>query len=190
VRSHEFRSPADAAAGDASGVLDDFPLHPGIPELPRVPSATVEAEPEAGEARDESGGAAAPLTLRWTAAAADAALVLLVTAAAILSARWATGRTPAPSGLVWAGAFLVLLSFFAVVPALVLFGRTVGMALADLTVRSETGAAGIDAAAASRRWIGTLATGVSAGVPLIWTAEDAQAPTPADRLSGRALTVD
>jgi hypothetical protein len=64
------------------------------------------------------------------------------------------------------------------------------MALADLTVRSETGAAGIDAAAASRRWIGTLATGVSAGVPLIWTAEDAQAPTPADRLSGRALTVD
>ena len=189
MRSHEFRSPADAAAGDASGVLDDFPLHPGIPELPRQTHAV--AEPETGEAaRPESGPAAAPLSSRWTAAAADAALVLLLTAAAILAARSATGRTPSVSGLVWAGAFLVFLSFFAVVPALVLFGKTVGMALADLSVRSDAGAAGIDAAAASRRWAGTLATGVSAGLPLIWTSADAQAPTPADRFSGRALTVD
>ena len=188
MRSHEFRSPADAAAGDASGVLDDFPLHPGIPELPRQTHAAVEAE--AGESRPESGPAAAPLSSRWTAAAADAALVLLLTAAAILAARSATGRTPSVSGLAWAGAFLVFLSFFAVVPALVLFGKTVGMALADLSVRSDADAAGIDAAAASRRWAGTLATGVSAGLPLIWTSADAQAPTPADRFSGRALTVD
>src|SRR5262249_13370731 len=85
---------------------------------------------------------------------------------------------------------LVFLSFFAVVPALVLFGRTVGMALADLSVRSEAGRAAIDASEAARRWIGTLATGLTAGLPLIWTASDSQAPTPADRLSGRALTID
>ena len=115
---------------------------------------------------------------------------VILSAVAILAARWVTGRTPAPAGIVWAGAFLVLLSFFAVVPALVLFGKTVGMALADLSVRSEAGAAGIDAREAAHRWLGTLATGLAAGLPLIWTARDAHAPTPADRLSGRALSVD
>ena len=187
MRSQEPRIPANEAAGDA-GVLEDFPLHPGIRELPFA--APAESNAEAGEAREESGPAAAPLSSRWAAAAADAAVVLLLTAAAILAARWATGRAPAAQGLVWAAAFLLFLSFFAVVPALMLFGRTVGMALAELSVRSESGASGIDAVAASRRWLGTLATGALAGLPLIWTAANAQAPTPADRLSGRALTVD
>ena len=148
------------------------------------------SEPEAAHADRRRRGAAAPLSPRWSAAAADAALVLLLTAIAILAARWVTGRTPAPAGILWAGAFLVLLSFFAVVPALVLFGKTVGMALAELSVRSEAGAAGIDAREAAHRWLGTLATGLAAGLPLIWTARDAHAPTPADRLSGRALSVD
>ena len=187
MRSHEPRIHAETDAAAEASVLRDFPLHPGIRELPF-------GAPTAGDA-EESGGpaaadAAAPLSSRWSAAAADAALVLLLTAIAILAARWVTGRTPGAAGILWAGAFLVLLSFFAVVPALVLFGKTVGMALADLSVRSEAGAAGIDAREAAHRWLGTLATGLAAGLPLIWTARDAHAPTPADRLSGRALSVD
>jgi hypothetical protein len=186
VSSQEPRIRADEPANDAGGVLEDFPLHPGIRELPLIAHGSVTA----GEERDEAVPSAAPLSSRAAAAAADAAVVLLVTAAAILAARWATGRTPTPAGLAWTAAFLLFLSFFAIVPALVLFGRTVGMALADLTVRAQSGAAGIDAADASRRWAGTLATGLFVGLPLIWTAADAQAPTPADRFSGRALTVD
>jgi len=187
VSSQEPRIRADEPANDAGGVLEDFPLHPGIRELPLIAHGSVAA---AAEARDEAGPSAAPLSSRAAAAAADAAVVLLLTAAAILAARWATGRTPTPAGLAWTAAFLVFLSFFAIVPPLVLFGRTVGMALADLAVRAESGSAGIDAAEASRRWAGTLATGLLVGLPLIWTAADAQAPTPADRFSGRALTVD
>jgi hypothetical protein len=188
LRSQEPR--IHEAAED--GALQDFPLHPGAQDV-RIAVAAPEPDPAAAtdsETRSTSTLAAAALSLRWTAAAADAALVLLLTAIAILAARWLTGRTPSAAGILWAAVFLVFLSFFAVVPALMLFGRTVGMALADLTVRSVEGAAGVDAAEASRRWIGTLATAATAGLPLIWTASDADAPTPADRLSGRALTVD
>jgi hypothetical protein len=183
----------DEPSGEGAGVLDDFPLHPGIRELPvSAPASASASVDETAEEPDASvaGAGAAPLAVRWTAAAADAALVLLLTAISILAARWATGRTPAPAGIAWAAAFLVFLSFFATVPALVLFGRTVGMALADLSVSAEDGASGLDASEAVRRWLGTLATGLSAGLPLLWTARDAQAPTPADRLSGRALAVD
>jgi hypothetical protein len=190
VRSQEPR--IHEAAED--GALQDFPLHPGAHDV-RIAVAAAAPDPDPApateaETRTTSIHSAAPLSSRWTAAAADAALVLLLTAIAILAARWLTGSTPSAAGILWAAAFLVFLSFFAVVPALMLFGRTVGMALADLTVRSEEGAAGVDAAEASRRWIGTLATAATAGLPLIWTASDADAPTPADRLSGRALTVD
>ena len=190
MRSHEPRIHAGTADAGEESALRDFPLHPGVSEPP-FPAPV--SGPVAGTATADStaeAGAAAPLSPRWSAAAADAALVLLLTAIAILAARWVTGRTPVPAGMVWAGAFLVFLSFFAVVPALVLFGKTIGMALAELSVRSEAGAAGIDAGDAARRWLGTLATGVAAGLPLIWTARDAHAPTPADRLSGRALSVD
>lgn len=186
MRSQEPR--IHDAAEDAG--LQDFPLQP---EATDVRAALASRAPEVEsvpESHAPAAHAAAPLSPRWTAAAADAALVLLLTAIAILAARWVTGRTPSASGILWAAAFLVFLSFFAVVPALVLFGRTVGMALADLSVRSDEGSAGVDAAEASRRWIGTLATAASAGLPLLFTASNADAPTPADRLSGRALTVD
>lgn len=188
MRSQEPRIRAETDGAEEATALRDFPLHPGVRELP-FGAPTPASEPEEAHGPGASSGAA-PLSPRWSAAAADTALVLLLTAIAILAARWVTGRTPAPAGIVWAGAFLVLLSFFAVVPALVLFGKTVGMALADLSVRSEAGAAGIDAREAAHRWLGTLATGLAAGLPLIWTARDAHAPTPADRLSGRALSVD
>jgi hypothetical protein len=185
VRSHEPRI-HDEPSHDGAAALQDFPLHPGIGELPAAAPAPLEEAP----AVDADAASAASLGARWTAAAADAALLLLLTALAILAARWATGRTPSLAGIGWAAGYLVFLSFFATVPALMLFGRTVGMAIADLSVRAEGGAAGVGAAEAVRRWLGTLATALTAGLPLVWTARDAHAPTPADRLSGRALSVD
>lgn len=162
--------------------LEDFPLHAGgTPEL-RLESAAAPA-PLATRA-------AAPLWARSTAAAADAAAVLLITALAILAARLVTGSSPGLPGIPWAVGFLVYLSFFATIPPLVLFGRTVGMAIADLSARPSATDGGMAAPAALRRWIGTLATAVSAGLPLLWTARNTAAPTPADRLSGHPLTLD
>jgi hypothetical protein len=124
-----------------------------------------------------------------SAAAADAAAVLLLTALAILAARLRTGAAPGPSGLLWVAAFVLFLSAVATVVPIVAFGRTIGMALADLTARSGAGA-GVPARAAFRRWLGTLATAATGGLLLFWTARDARAPTPADRLSGCALIGD
>lgn len=160
--------------------LDDFPLHGAAPGQaappPHAPAVSVPA--------------AAPLRVRWPAAAADAAAVLLLAASAILAARLVTGVSPRPAGIAWALGFVVYLSFFATVPPLVLFGKTVGMALAGLSAKPPSIGAGLSASAALRRWIGTAATAAAAGLPLLWTASSPDAPTPADRLSGRALTVD
>ncbi len=164
--------------------LDDFPLHGALPgEEPR--SAAPSAKPLA-----PSVSAAAPLGARWSAAAADAAAVLLLAGIAILAARIATGISPRLSGIAWALGFVAYLSFFATVPPLVLFGKTIGMALADLSATSPSGGAGLPAPAALRRWIGTAATAATAGLALLWTVSSPDAPTPADRLSGRALSVD
>jgi hypothetical protein len=115
---------------------------------------------------------------------------LLLTALAILAARLRTGATPGPSGLLWVGAFVVFLSAVATVVPIVAFGRTIGMALADLSARPGAGSPGVPAAAAFRRWVGTLATAATGGLLLFWTARDAQSPTPADRFSGCALIGD
>jgi hypothetical protein len=148
------------------------------------------APPSASESAQPAWSAAAPIAARWSAAAADAAAVLLIGALAILAARLATGASPRLPGIAWALGFLVYLSLFATVPPLVLFGKTVGMALAELSVRRDAGGSGLSAAAALRRWLGTLATAAGAGLPLLWTTRSPQAPTPADRLSGHPLTVD
>jgi hypothetical protein len=163
--------------------LDDFPLHGGArgDSFARL-SALEPAEP--------APPAAAPIAARWSAAAADAAAVLLIGALAILAARVATGTSPRLPGIAWTLGFLVYLSLFATVPPLILFGKTVGMALAELSVRPDTGGSGLSAAAALRRWLGTLATAAGAGLPLLWTGRSPQAPTPADRLSGHPLAVD
>ena len=171
---------ASSAAQTVSSPLDEFPLHGA------ASGRTVSSSPVSPALVR----AAAPLGLRWSAAAADAAALLLLAAIAILAARFATGASPRPSGIAWALGFVVYLSFFATVPPLMLFGKTVGMALADLSARPPSIGAGLSASAALRRWIGTAATAAGAGLPLLWTASSPDAPTPADRLSGRALTVD
>ena len=169
-------------------LLEDFPLHP-VPS--RAEEAALDTKPGAvpADPEREAGPAAAPLSPRLAAAAADAAAVLLLTALAILVARLRTGAVPGASGLVWVGVFVVFLSAVATIVPIVAFGRTIGMALADLTARSG-GSSGVPAAAAFRRWLGTLATAATGGLLLLWTARDADAPTPADRLSGCALIGD
>jgi len=164
--------------------LEDFPLQPdariesprAVPEAPRTAETAAAAGP-------------APMGARLASAAADLAAILLLAAVAILGARLLTGQSPRPSGVLWALGFLVYLSFFATVPPLVLFGRTVGMAIGELTARSE-GEAGIGAGAATRRWAGTLATAATAGLLLLWARQSPETPTPADRLSGRPLSLD
>jgi hypothetical protein len=171
-----------AATGPTES-FEDFPLRPetGLESLPEP-----DAAPPAEGARRAG---AATLGPRLTAAAADATVVLLLAALALLGARVLTGAVPRPSGVPWALAFVLYLSLFATVPPLVLFGRTVGMAIADLTARSGDDG-GMPAGAAVARWSGTLATAATAGLVLLWTRRDPERPTPADRFSGRPLALD
>lgn len=164
--------------------LDDFPIREGEPE----PLASPPVAEEPGSVR--TSGAVAPLAARGSAAAADAAAVLLIGALAILGARAATGRSPHLSGAGWVLGFLLLLSLCATVPALLLFGKTLGMALAEITTHSDGTGARVSAGAAFRRWLGTLATAATGGLALLWTARSPDAPTPADRLSGHPLTLE
>jgi RDD family len=162
--------------------FEDFPLQPEPgPEL-RPP------EPEE-PAPSRRADAAAALGPRLSAAAADFAVVLLLTALALLAARLRTGVAPRAGAIPWILGFLLYLSFFATVPPLVLFGRTIGMAISELTLRPGEGP-GISASAALRRWAGTLAVAATAGLILVWSGRDAERPTPADRFSGRSLSLD
>jgi hypothetical protein len=164
--------------------LGDFPLQDDFGAV--MPAALAAEEPEAPAGARR----AAPISARLTAAAADTATVLLLGAVALLAARVVTGAGPRPAGIPWVVAFLLYLSLFATVPALVLFGRTVGMALSDLSARGDAGQAGLPADAALRRWAAGLATAATGGLLLLWTARDPGSPTPADRLSGHSLTLD
>lgn len=168
-----------------NGPLDDFPLFDGAPGADPAPG-----DPVAKTVRPQAGTGVAPLSSRLPAAAADAATVLLLAAVAILAARLATGESPRLSGLAWVIGFLLYLWAFATIVPIMAFGRTVGMALADLSARADGSHAGLTATEALRRWLGTLATAATGGLLLLWSARDPQAPTPADRLSGCALTLD
>lgn len=129
----------------------------------------------------------AGLLLRAEAFAADLAAIGLLWAAALLAGSLMRGEGPSFEGWPWAAAFLVFLSFFATVPALMLFGKTVGMALLGLAALSGKTGRRLSAGEAGWRWVGTLATAATLGTALLWTARSADAPTPADRLSGRTV---
>jgi RDD family len=165
---------------DVTDSLEDFPLHDGPPAAPALPERPVNAPAR---------WLPAPMSTRLSAAAADAAIVLLLSAMAILAARVVTGRTPGLAGLAWAAGFLLYLSLFVTVPPLILFGRTPGMAIVDVAARPPSGGSGVPLSGALRRWLGTLATVATVGLPLLWTYRDPEAPTPADRISGYPLTV-
>jgi RDD family len=129
----------------------------------------------------------APLLPRAGAAAADAALVALIVLIAMLAAAAARDHWPAPRGLLWAAAFGLYLSFFATVLPLVLFGRTVGMALGDLVAAPAGGTRRLSLREAVLRWTGSVLTLASLGGSLLFTRRDPAAPTLADGLSGRAI---
>lgn len=163
-------------------LLNDFPLRPEPPRDLGETGAPAHSVPGA------SGLASLPDRALGTAA--DAATSVLVVVIALLAAFAARGRTPRIAGLGWAALFGLTVSFFAVVVPLVLFGRTVGMALAGLVARDDGAGRHLTPAQAARRWLGTLLTLAGLGFPLFWTLRHAAAPTPADRLSGRTLVRD
>lgn len=192
--------PSDLAGASLSGGAGaGAPAEtPGLVDLPLVASAatipgrvilrtpavpTAEAPPPALD------GAAAPLSARGAAFAADAALVLLLAAAALLAATAGRGQPLRLQGLFWTVIFAVYLSFFATVVPLILFGKTVGMALTGLTARGRSGSP-LTTAESARRWLGTALTAAGLGLPLIVTRRHRAAPSPGDRLSGRPLTVE
>jgi hypothetical protein len=165
----------------AARPLADFPLR-------AEPTSDLGLRPPADPAPPASGLASLPD--RAIGTAADAAVSILLVLAGLLAAYAARGRTPQFAGLGWASAFALYVSFFVVVVPLVLFGRTVGMAIAGLAARDEGTGRRLTATEAVRRWAGTLATVATIGLALFFTARDSEAPTLADRLSGRTLARD
>jgi hypothetical protein len=173
-----------AAAGhrDGSSPLVDLPLSPAARQSPALSLRAGEAA--APPALD---GRAAPLPARGAAFAADAALVLLLAAVTLLAATAGRGQSLRLQGLAWTAVFALYLSFFSTVVPLILFGKTVGMALTGLTARGRKGFP-LTAAESARRWLGTVLTLMSLGIPLLATRRDREAPSPGDRMSGRPLT--
>jgi hypothetical protein len=173
----------DDSGPNGTGEADPFADLPLRPEPPLDLAA-----PRTGAIALPSGTAS--LSDRAIGVAADAATAVLLVLVALLGAFAARGRTPRFEGLGWAAAFALDVSFFATVVPLVLFGRTVGMSLAGLVARDDGAGRHLTPSEAARRWVGTLLTLAGLGVPLFWTARDPEAPTLADRLSGRTLVRD
>ena len=190
--------PSDLAGASLSGAGAGTPAEtPGLVDLPLVSSAAptpgrvilrTPAVPTA-EAPPPALDGVAPLSSRGAAFAADAALVLLLAAAALLAATAGRGQPLRLQGLFWTAVFAVYLSFFATVVALILFGKTVGMALTGLTARGRRGSP-LTAVESARRWLGTALTAAGLGLPLVVTRRHRAAPSPGDRLSGRPLTLE
>ena len=151
-------------------------------------SLFADAPPETAEAI-EPPAPTAPAGPRLKAFAADAVVCAIVGAASFLSAAAAVRRAPPAAGWIWCAAFALLLSFFLVVPTLVLFGRTPGMALADLSA-DEPGGEKPSFAASVRRWLATAGCALLAGLPLATMVFDGRRRSPADLFSGRPIHVD
>ncbi|HEY3122935.1 MAG TPA: RDD family protein [Thermoanaerobaculia bacterium] len=169
--------------GSASGsqALVDLPLRPAAAGVSRPAARLPESAAPGVRAQ------AAPLSARGAAFAADSALVLLLIAAALLAATAGRGQAFELVGLLWTGVFAFYLSFFSTVVPLILFGKTVGMALTGLTARGPKGSVPLTTTQSARRWLGTALTLLTLGVPLLVTRRDRGSPSLSDRLSGRPL---
>jgi uncharacterized RDD family membrane protein YckC len=188
---------ADAADDPLGRVLIQHPpaLFPA-PDADRAAAADPPAEsvslfgdeqgPTDAVAAAEPLPAVAPAAPRLTAFAADAAVCAIVASASFLAAAALVRRSPAWPGWLWCALFALVVSFFLVVPTLALFGRTPGMALADLTADDAEGDKP-PFATSLVRWAATAATAALAGIPLATVLFDRRRRTPADLLSGRPL---
>jgi RDD family protein len=116
--------------------------------------------------------------------------VLCTTAAALLFASRVTGQAIGWNAIGWAAAFALYLSLFVTVVPLFFFGRTPGMSLAGLCAQPSLSGRRLTAGEAALRWLGTLLTGISFGLAVLWSAIRADGQTVADRLSGRPLVED
>jgi hypothetical protein len=161
--------------------LAEFPLDSG--PAPGTPGSETPV-------RGSGAPAAAPLAPRVMAATADLASAVLAVSLPIVGAALLRGSWPTAAGLLWAAAFALALSFAATVAALFLFGRTVGMVLAGLSVLPDESGRRPAVGQAVRRWLGTALSAAALGLPLLLTMRDAESPTLADRLSGRPLVED
>jgi len=132
---------------------------------------------------------AASAGARLRALLADTALCGCVSGASFLSAAAVVRRAPSSQGWIWCAGFSLVVSFFLVVPTLALFGRTPGMALADLSAEDAAGEKP-SFAASIRRWAATAGTILLVGIPLITAVFDRRRRTPADLFSGRTLHAD
>jgi hypothetical protein len=167
--------------------LPDPPARSSEPlvDLPLRAAEDSSAVPGAGAA--SQGGLAAGLAVRAASLAADAILVILLAAVSVLAAAALSGRVVRPEGLWWTAVFAVYATFFSTVLPLLLFGKTVGMALTGLTARGPGREAPLTLGESVRRWLGTALALAGLGLPLLATLRSGDAPTLADRISGRPL---
>jgi hypothetical protein len=172
----------DPPAG-SSEPLADLPLRGVAEDAPA--SAALGAS-----AASEASSPTPSFAVRAAALAADAFLVVLLAAVSLLAATALSGRFPRPEGLWWTAVFAVYVSFISTVLPLLLFGKTVGMALAGLTARGPDREVPLTLGESARRWLGTALTLAGAGLPLLATCRDGKAPTLADRMSGRPLAAE
>ncbi len=156
-------------------------------DLPLRAAEDSAASAVAGTGAASEGAPAASLGARAAALAADAILVALLASVSVLAATALSGRFPRTEGLWWTAAFAVYVSFFSTVLPLLLFGKTVGMALTGLTARRPDREAPLTLGESARRWLGTALALAGLGLPLLATLRDGAAPTLADRMSGRPL---
>ena len=168
----------DLPGGGAEPLVD-------LPLLGVAEDSPASAAPGAGA--DSEAALAASFASRAAALAADAVLVILLAAVSVLAAAALCGRFIRPEGLWWTAVFAVYASFFSTALPLLLFGKTVGMALAGLTARGPGREAPLTLGESARRWLGTALAVTGLGLPLLATVRDGKAPTLADRMSGRPL---
>lgn len=168
--------------------LPDPPARSSEPlvDLP-LRAAAEDSSTVSGTGAASQGALAAGLAVRAASLAADGILVILLAAVSVLAAAALSGRILRPEGLWWTAVFAVYASFFSTVLPLLLFGKTVGMALTGLTARGPGREAPLTLGESVRRWLGTALALTGLGLPLLATLRDGDAPTLADRISGRPL---
>src|SRR5262249_6818775 len=128
----DLRPAPESSPLTRSDGISSSPSDSPLVDLPLQEETRVAAAPDS-DSELEPAAQTASLSERGMAFAADAAAAIFMTALALLGATKVVGQTPTRLGLAWAAIFAVYLSFFLVLIPLLLFGRTLGMALAGIS---------------------------------------------------------
>lgn len=149
-------------------------------------AGALEELPEAEEAANGEEEEAVAFARRIAAGLADLLILALVGAVELAAGSLLLDlRFPLPA-FVPLGSFLVLVALVLLVLAPFVWGTTPGMALAALKIRAEDGGSPT-LVASLLRFLGSLLTGLLAGVPLLLAAFDRRGRTFADLLSGTTV---